>query len=128
MPIKNKLSIFQLDFNQRNVLQINVSYLYVKYVYLCLTERGPIMQKSLFYVFSTSTCVPGVSPVCPRCVPGVSPVCPRCVPGVPPVCRRTHAASENKTLSLFLRTQISKNWATTELIQICVRYDVISLI
>ena len=28
--------------------------------------------------------------------------------------------------SLFLRTQISKNGATTELIQICVRYDVIS--
>ena len=36
------------------------------------------------------------------------------------------AASENKTLSLFLRTQISKNGATTELILICVRYDVIS--
>jgi len=32
---------------------------------------------------------------------------------------------KNKTLSLFLRTQISKNGGTTELIQICVRYDVI---
>ena len=30
------------------------------------------------------------------------------------------------TLSVFLRTQISKNGATTELIQICGRYDVIS--
>ena len=45
---------------------------------------------------------------------------------VSPVCQGTHAASENKTLSLSLRTQISKNGATTELIQICVRYDVIS--
>ena len=45
---------------------------------------------------------------------------------VSPVCQGTHAASVNKTLSLFLRTQISKNGATTELIQICVRYDVIS--
>ena len=42
------------------------------------------------------------------------------------VCQGTHAASENKSPSLFLRTQISKNGATTELIQICVRYDVIS--
>ena len=40
------------------------------------------------------------------------------------VCQGTHAASGNKTLSLFLRTQISKNGGTTELIQICVRYDV----
>ena len=46
-------------------------------------------------------------------------MCPRCVRG-------THKVSENKTLSLFLRTQISKNGAATELIQICVRYDVIS--
>ena len=45
---------------------------------------------------------------------------------VSPVCQGTHAASENKTLSLFLRSQISKNGATTELIQICSRYDVIS--
>ena len=45
---------------------------------------------------------------------------------VSPVCQGTHAASENKTLSLFLRTKISKNGGTTELIQICVRYDVIS--
>ena len=45
---------------------------------------------------------------------------------VSPVCQGTHNVSENKTLSLFLRTQISKNGATTELIQICVRYDVIS--
>ena len=44
---------------------------------------------------------------------------------VSPVCQGTHAASDNKTLSLFLRTQISKNGGTTELIQICVRYDVI---
>ena len=44
------------------------------------------MQNALFDVFSTSTCVPGVSPVCPWCVPGVSPVCPWCVPGVSPVC------------------------------------------
>ena len=36
--------------------------------------------------------------------------------------------SENKTLFLFLRTQISKNGGTTELIQICVRYDIISLL
>ena len=45
---------------------------------------------------------------------------------VSPVCQGTQAASENKTLSLFLRTQISKNGATTELIQICVQYDVMS--
>ena len=45
---------------------------------------------------------------------------------VSPVCRGTHAASENQTLSLFLRSQISKNGGTTELIQICIRYDVIS--
>ena len=32
---------------------------------------------------------------------------------VSPVRRGTHAASENKTLSLFLRTQISKNVGTT---------------
>jgi len=38
----------------------------------------------------------------------------------------THKVSENKTLSLFLHTHISKNGGTTELIQICVRYDVIS--
>ena len=59
------------------------------------------MQNALCDVFSTSTCVS-------------------------PVCRGTHAASGNKPLSLFLRTQISKNGGTTELIQICVRYDVIS--
>ena len=46
---------------------------------------------------------------------------------VSPVCQGTHTASENKTLSLFLLTQISKNGATTDLIQICVRYDVISV-
>jgi len=45
---------------------------------------------------------------------------------VSPVCQGPHAASENKTLYIFLRTQISKNGGTTELIQICVRYDVIS--
>ena len=45
---------------------------------------------------------------------------------VSPVCQGTHKVSENKTLSLFLCTQISKNGGTTELIQICVRYDVIS--
>jgi len=56
----------------------------------------------------------------------VSPVCPCCVPGVSPVCQETHKVSENKTLSLFLRTHISKNGETTEMIQICVRYDVIS--
>ena len=44
---------------------------------------------------------------------------------VSPVCQGTHKVSENKTLSLFLRTHISKNGATTELIQIC-WYDVIS--
>ena len=38
---------------------------------------------------------------------------------VSPVCRGTHAASENKTLSLFLRTHIER-------IQICCRYYVIS--
>ena len=42
------------------------------------------------------------------------------------VCQGTYAVSEKKPLSLFLRTQISKNGGTTELIQICVRYDVIS--
>ena len=31
-----------------------------------------------------------------------------------------------QTFSLFLRTQISKNGGTTELIQICCQYDVIS--
>ena len=56
--------------------------------------------------------------MCPRCVPGVSPVCPRCV-------RELTQRQEIKP-SLFLRTQISKNGGTTELIQICVRYDVIS--
>ena len=56
--------------------------------------------------------------MCPRCVPGVSPVCPRCVPGVSPVCQETHKVSENKPLSLFLRTHVSKNGGTTELIQI----------
>ena len=45
---------------------------------------------------------------------------------VSPLCQGTHKVSENKTLSLFLRTHISKNGGTTELIQICVRYDVIS--
>jgi len=45
---------------------------------------------------------------------------------VSPVCQGTHKVSENKTLSLFLHTQISKNGGTTELIHICVRYDVIS--
>ena len=40
---------------------------------------------------------------------------------VSPVCKETHKVSENKTLSLFLRTHIS-----TELIQICIRYDIIS--
>ena len=62
------------------------------------------MQNALFDVFYTSPCVPGVSPVC----------------------QGTHKVSENKPLSLFLRTQISKNGGTTELIQISVRYDVIS--
>ena len=42
------------------------------------------------------------------------------------MCKDTHKVSENTTLSLFLRTQIFKNGGTTELIQICVRYDVIS--
>ena len=42
------------------------------------------------------------------------------------VSQGTHKVSENKNLSLFLCTQISKNGGTTELIQICVRYDVIS--
>ena len=41
------------------------------------------------------------------------------------MCQGTHKVSENKALSLFLRTQITKNGGTTELIQICVRYDVI---
>jgi len=41
---------------------------------------------------------------------------------VSPVSQGTHQVSENKTLSLFLRTQISKNGGTTELIQICCRY------
>ena len=45
---------------------------------------------------------------------------------VSPVCQGTHKVSENKTLSLSLRTQISQNGGTTELIQICCRYDVIS--
>ena len=40
--------------------------------------------------------------------------------------QETHKVSENKTLSLFLRTHISKNGGTTELIQICCRLDVIS--
>ena len=43
---------------------------------------------------------------------------------VSPVCQGTQKISENKTLSLFLRTQISKNGGTMELIQICVLYDV----
>ena len=34
---------------------------------------------------------------------------------VSPVCQGTHAASENKTLSLFLRTQNSKNGADPDL-------------
>ena len=37
---------------------------------------------------------------------------------VSPVCQGTHQVSENTTLSLFLHTQISKNRAATELIQI----------
>ena len=45
-------------------------------------------------------------------------ICPRCV--------RKLTVLENKTLSLFLRTQISKDGGTTGLIQICIRYDVIS--
>ena len=84
------------------------------------------MQNALFDVFYTSTCVPGVCPVCVRCVSGVCPVCVRCVSGVCPVCQGTHNVSGNKPLSLFLRTHISKNGGTTELIQICIRYDVIS--
>jgi len=40
--------------------------------------------------------------------------------------QETHKVSENKTLSHFLRTHISKNGGTTELIQICCRLDVIS--
>ena len=57
------------------------------------------MQNALLYVFYIN--------MCPRC-------------------QETHKVSENKTLSLFLRTQISKHGGTTELIQICCRYDVIS--
>jgi len=45
---------------------------------------------------------------------------------VSPVRQGTHKVSEKKTLSLFLRTHISKNWGTMELIQIFCRYDVIS--
>ena len=45
---------------------------------------------------------------------------------VSPVCQGTHKVSENKTLSLFLHTKISKNGGSTELIQISVRNDVIS--
>ena len=45
---------------------------------------------------------------------------------VSPVCQETHKVSENITLFIFLRTHVSKNEGTTELIQICVRYDVIS--
>ena len=37
---------------------------------------------------------------------------------VSPVCQGTHQVSENTTLSLFLHTQISKNGAATDLIQI----------
>jgi len=37
---------------------------------------------------------------------------------VSPVYQGTHQVSENTTLSLFLHTQISKNGAATELIQI----------
>ena len=37
---------------------------------------------------------------------------------VSPVCQGTHKVSENKTLSLFVRAQISKNGGTMELIQI----------
>ena len=42
------------------------------------------------------------------------------------MCQETHKVSESKSLSLFLRTHISKYGGTTELIQICVRYDVVS--
>ena len=95
-------------------------------------------------VFSTSPCVPGVSPVCQETHivmsflhHHVSPVCPWCVPGVSgdsqsdvfstspcvprvsPVCQETLKVSGNKPLSLLLRTHISKNGGTTELIQIC---------
>ena len=45
---------------------------------------------------------------------------------VSPVCKETHKVSENKTPSLFLRTQISKKGGTTGLIQISCRYDVMS--
>jgi len=44
-------------------------------------------------------------------------MCPR------PVCKETHKVSENKTLSLFLLTHISKNGGTTELIQISCGHD-----
>ena len=37
---------------------------------------------------------------------------------VSPVFQGTHQVSENTTLSLFLHTQISKNGAATDLIQI----------
>ena len=39
------------------------------------------------------------------------------------VCKETHKVSENTTPSLFLRTHISKNGGTTELIQICCSHD-----
>jgi len=45
---------------------------------------------------------------------------------VSPGCQGTHKVSENKTLSLFLLTYISKNGGTMELIQMCYQYDVIS--
>ena len=37
---------------------------------------------------------------------------------VSPVCQGTHKVSENTTISIFLRAQISKNGGITELIQI----------
>ena len=42
------------------------------------------------------------------------------------MCVRELTKCQKLKPSLFLRTQISKNGGTTELIQICVRYDVIS--
>jgi len=42
---------------------------------------------------------------------------------VSPVCQETHKVSENKTLSLFLLSHISKNRGTTEMIQICWGHD-----
>jgi len=42
------------------------------------------------------------------------------------VCQGTQKVSEKKTLSLFLRTQISKTQDKTGMIKICCQYDVIS--